>query len=480
MIKNQKQMLVVIGAFVLTLLLGTVTFAFFNYTRTGAANVIRTGRIAFNADQSAQVTLSDLFPITVGENETVTASTSGVGSLSIHVTGDTSYEEGIEYLIKAVNVTGNNGTNLPISIAISYEANTGKSIGTPDDSYFTNRGGNTSVYKVLSNDTIEEGKDLVVGYIAPDNNGTGIDGTLTVMAYLDARNIAITDTNPEGLVRELNPNLSEEEQAACENHIVMSTGFTGTENSTTFCRGTGTRGGKTFQEHLDEGLFTEGQIEDFIEAGIVSEYTDGTSDTWVNNRTVLTTAEWNALQSSGVSFQIKVEANEGTWVTNPVPTIATCPGCVYTYQDNDSLYMNSEFSVLTSADYTNNYEELVASTGRNYFLGLILENGTSGKITRAFACGIKNSVAFCIEHKYEDNEVYTSNNNILQGVNLWNNSCTYLDEYRDPVQTFSDSKVTVCSGVPDAEAGFNGYVNVGDTVGYCFVDYEGEMDCRNY
>ena len=40
----------------------------------------------------------------------------------------------------------------------------------------------------------------------------------------------------------------------------------------------------------------------------------GTTSEWVNNRTVFTTEEWNSLQTNGISFQIKVEANEGTWV----------------------------------------------------------------------------------------------------------------------------------------------------------------------
>ena len=32
-------------------------------------------------------------------------------------------------------------------------------------------------------------------------------------------------------------------------------------------------------------------------------------------KTVFTTTEWNSLQTNGVSFQVKVEANEGIWVT---------------------------------------------------------------------------------------------------------------------------------------------------------------------
>lgn len=232
--------------FLLLVVVGGTTFAFFNYTRTGEANTIRTGRINFNSEQGDEVTLSDLFPISaVGE---ITPETPGVGSVVVHITGDTNYDDGVEYLVTAVNVSGSNGTNLPISISVGYEANgTGKTIGDEDEDYFTNRGGSDSLYKVLTTDTISEGQELVVGYIAPDV--TGIDGNLIIMAYLDADNIAITDTYPE-------------------------------ENTDTNNDG----------------------------------YLDGTTDTWVGDKTVFTTSEWNALASTGVSFQIKVEAREGTWV----------------------------------------------------------------------------------------------------------------------------------------------------------------------
>lgn len=244
----KKYILSVLAFILLIVAVVGTTYAFYNYTKTGNMNNIRTGRISFNAEQGDEVTLSDLFPISVAGE--ITPETPGVGSVVVHVTGDTSYEGGVEYLVKAVNVRGSNGTSLPISISISYVANgNGKTIGEEDDDYFTNRGGNNSIYEVLSTDTISEGKELVVGYIAP--GAVGIDGNIVIMAYLDADNIAITDTHPEEL--------------------------TDTNND---------------------------------------GYLDGTDDDWVDSRVVFTTEEWNALSSSGVSFQIKVEAQDGIWVPN--------------------------------------------------------------------------------------------------------------------------------------------------------------------
>ena len=316
--KNKQVMFAIIGVAVLVIGLVGVTYAFFNYTRTGSANQIKTGQIYFNAEQGDTVTLSDLFPITVEDGTTVDASTPGVGSLKLHITGDTTYEEGVEYLIEAVDVTGNGETALPISIAISYAATEPASgqdpnvIGTADDDYFTNRGGSDSRYKLLSTGSITEGEDILVGYIAPGN--TGIDGELTILAYLDARNIAITDTYPEKTVYTVNT--TGYIAATCE------TALNGNENASTICATT-----TSLQTELDStsSTLTPAQITALENAGLVTEYTDGTTSTWVNGRTVFTTEQWNALQATGVSFKIKATANEGTWVpapTTPTPTPA--------------------------------------------------------------------------------------------------------------------------------------------------------------
>ena len=47
----------------------------------------------------------------------------------------------------------------------------------------------------------------------------------------------------------------------------------------------------------------------------------GTTNDWANGRTILTTTEWNNLSSTGISFQVKVEANEGIWVKGSLEEI---------------------------------------------------------------------------------------------------------------------------------------------------------------
>ena len=215
-----------------------VTYAFFNYTRTGTANTVSTGRIAFNSSQDGRINLTNIFPIDPEETGIMNDSTK-VGTVAITVTGDTSYDSGVEYLVSAVNVNNTVGSKI---VPISISATTSGTLGTSDDDYFTNRNTTTNhIYKVLANNTISNNDQLMVGYIA--KGATGINGTITIKAYIDKNNIAISDT------------------------------YDGTASDN-----------------------------------------NGTTTSWVDGREVFTTTEWNNLQGTGVSFQIRVEANEGVWV----------------------------------------------------------------------------------------------------------------------------------------------------------------------
>ena len=98
MITSKKQMLIAICVFTLVLLLGSTTYAFFNYTRTGLANNIRVGRISFVSDNEETISLTNLYPIDPTEDGIMDDDTK-VGILEIEIKGDTDYSEGVEYLI---------------------------------------------------------------------------------------------------------------------------------------------------------------------------------------------------------------------------------------------------------------------------------------------------------------------------------------------------------------------------------------------
>ena len=245
MIKNKKQMFIVIGIFTLVLMLGTVTYAFFNYTRTGTANTIRVGRISFITRQTNTINLTNMFPIDPTETG-IMDDDNKVGTLEIEIEGDTDYAQGVEYLISSVgsNIYTNQGKLVPISLNVTID-----DLGTSNSGYFTARESkNATIYKQIVGDTLLGNQMLLVGYIKPNTtSGTkeGINGSITIKAYFDKNKIVISDT------------------------------YDGTESDNM-----------------------------------------GTTIDWVGGKTVITTSEWNALQSSGVSFKVKVEANEGIWV-NP-------------------------------------------------------------------------------------------------------------------------------------------------------------------
>ena len=287
MVKSKKQMYLIIASFLLVILLGTTTYAFFNYTRTGTANVIRTGRIAFNSTQGTAITLTDLFPIDVSQG--IPDDNTKVGTLTVNVTGDTEYTGGIEYLVTAVNVQNTVGSkNLPISIDVSVASNTENSpattLGTADDDYFTDRGSTTSYYKVLATDVIENDEQLVVGYIAPEQ--TGVDGNIIIKAYIDAERIAISDTYYGNATVTPTPTASNDMY--------------------------------------------------------------GTTTEWVDGRVVLTTTEWNSLQTNGISFQIKVEAQEDTWVEDPNTLFYAVKA-----MSIGTMNAGTDFGVIASNDTTN-------------------------------------------------------------------------------------------------------------------------------
>ena len=247
MYSSKKIFLTTIGIAILVVLLSGVTFAFFNYTRTGASNTIKVGKISFITNQTDTISLNNLFPIDPTETG-VMEDTTKVGTLVIDIEGDTDYADGVEYLISVTNahINTNEGKVVPISIDVDIDT-----LGTPSDNYFTARNAkDATIYKRLSGDVVSSNQMLLVGYIKKNTTtgqAEGVDGSITIKAYLDKNKILISDT------------------------------YDGTESEI-----------------------------------------NGTTNSMAQGKTVISTSEWNSLQTNGLSFQVKVEANEGIWVSEPI------------------------------------------------------------------------------------------------------------------------------------------------------------------
>ena len=171
--KYKKYTLSVVG---LLLLVTGITYSFFNYTRTGEANTIKTGLIHFSTSQDGILNITNLFPISSSD-------LTNANTLTVTVIGDTNYSDGLEYVITAeeVNIRTNEYRKIPISLDISIEddsENPTYPLGIENNNYFSGRGSTTSMYKVLANELTQDHQELFVGYIAPftGNTASGVDG----------------------------------------------------------------------------------------------------------------------------------------------------------------------------------------------------------------------------------------------------------------------------------------------------------------
>ena len=236
--QSKRVLLSVIGVAILVVAVVGVSFAFFNYTRTGAQNTIATGSIYFISTQSEPISITNMFPAT---REEAQANSRRSSSMTVNISGGTTYTGGIDYTLTAVNINrAAQVANIPVKVVssssdagINYSpASSGAELLIPDNS-----------------PTLELG----TGHIAAQTNGGQLDsgnrvvttGTITITAYIPD-NVAITDTYNNG--------------AAPTNEL-------------------------------------------------------GTTADWVNNRTVVNTTEWNLLAETPITFNVKVEANEGTATT---------------------------------------------------------------------------------------------------------------------------------------------------------------------
>ena len=187
--QSKKVLLSVIGVAILVVAVVGVSFAFFNYTRTSTNNQsIQTGQISFSSTQHGDISITNFFPTVPGG-----ANASNSSSVTIDISGSTTYSAGMDYRIKAVDVSNTNA-NVPISVVITDDIPAGTGTEADPDSLvdgtatFTPQGtaGTTGA-------TLTDGLVLATGHIPASQD---VEGTVTITAMIPA-NVAITDTPVE-------------------------------------------------------------------------------------------------------------------------------------------------------------------------------------------------------------------------------------------------------------------------------------------
>ena len=260
---SSKQVLLsVIGVAILVVAVVGVSFAFFNYTRTGAPNTIRTGTITFTTSQET-ISLTNVFPVskTVADTVPGTGSTPvtnpNVGLVTVTINGGTTYADGIDYRVSAQNVNftasaisadGDHPATPAVALPVAVEVSANTALGTNvANGTFGNSAHQYRLYSYTGQTVLQTGDMLAEGHIATTQNSVTdmSNGQIYIKAYLDSSQVAITDTS----VRESDP-------------------------------------------HIDNGT------------------TNGTTTEWIGSRKVITTEQWNALGTTPLSFQVRVEAVE--------------------------------------------------------------------------------------------------------------------------------------------------------------------------
>jgi len=182
---SSKQVLLsVIGVAILVVAVVGVSFAFFNYTRTGTPNTIRTGTILFESSQST-INVSNVFPVASNE---VANDTSNVKTAEVNIHGNTNYTNGIDFEVRASDVhltigSGQNALAVPLHVTVTQQ-NLGAVTNLTLGSFDKNN-------QLTNNSLLASGK-------IPAN--TEVNGKILVNVYLDSSEIAISDTYPSGNV----------------------------------------------------------------------------------------------------------------------------------------------------------------------------------------------------------------------------------------------------------------------------------------
>lgn len=181
---SSKQVLLsVIGVAILVVAVVGVSFAFFNYTKTGGTNTISTGTISFSTSNST-FSITNVFPIA---SSAVATDSTNVASGTVTITGNTNYTNGIDFTVTAVEVSNNIGTTsgkVPISVQTTATNLTGVKA-------FGSNSGSMTLNSFENGTSISEGATIASGRIPANTN---VNGTITIKAYIDAGTVAITDT----------------------------------------------------------------------------------------------------------------------------------------------------------------------------------------------------------------------------------------------------------------------------------------------
>jgi len=283
-----------------------------------------------------------------------------------------------------------------------------------------------------SNNTFTDGK-IVVNNMVPMKDATGMvqDGysfTLTNTGSIDAGySIFIDDVVVANLPSGITGRLDNSKVRVNLTNITTNTSNTYTLSSLT-------------DRKLETGTLDAGDTNSYV-LRIWLDYTAG-----------------NESQNKYFAAKLRVDSVQKNSI---IPsTIETCQGCRYLHTA-DTYNYGPNGTTLAVNDTKADYNDVITPLGIRHFLGVILSGGDHGTIERAFACGVNNGIPFCLEGT-RDGSKYASNIAIL-----------------DSIFDNCDNDYYCTSSSVSAYAINNGYANVNDSYGDCYIYNDGTLYCSD-
>ena len=190
--QSKKVLLSVIGVAILVVAVVGVSFAFFNYTRTGGTNTVTTGHIEFST-VNAGVAIENMFPIALNAQGNIeNADLVYTDEAIVKISGNTTYNGGIEYKVFATNVVNTvAGQTLPISVKVTHYGFSSSQNATHE--YVTGTNSASLLAPTTYDRAVLANNQLLAQGTIPENVNVN-EAEIHIRAYLDASKIAITDT----------------------------------------------------------------------------------------------------------------------------------------------------------------------------------------------------------------------------------------------------------------------------------------------
>ena len=192
--KNKSFFLLIIFLTLTIVVMLAVTYAYFNYTRTGDANVISTGNINFEFENTSLVELGNAFPISQSEVD-------NKYDVTFTIKADSDITKGLTYRVYAIEgdtVAGKSRLSDNV-ISMLFEP-------APDADGFTTV---TNNYNTAKSPVFNNGEALISTGLIKNTDESVAAKTYKLTLWIDSSKILISSTTKRANNAEGNPSLAD-------------------------------------------------------------------------------------------------------------------------------------------------------------------------------------------------------------------------------------------------------------------------------